>query len=68
MKLWLSPLPWRPMHTPSNALDAAAVAFDHLHVHADRVTGRELGDFLVFAEAGDLFLVDLVDDVHGKSP
>src|SRR5215469_3611608 len=49
-------------------LNAAAVALDHLDVDEQRVAGREVGDFLAGGQAADLLLLELFDEVHGKSP
>src|ERR1700756_3763266 len=49
-------------------LHAAAVALDHLDVDEQRVAGREVGDFLAGGQPADLLLLELFDEVHGKSP
>src|SRR6185369_9648820 len=43
-------------------LHALALAFDDAHVDDDGVARREVGDGL--AQAGDLFVFELLDDVH----
>ncbi|CAD5299137.1 hypothetical protein BOS5A_230890 [Bosea sp. EC-HK365B] len=47
-------------------LNAAALAFLDLDVDLHGVAGLEMRDFLAVGELGDLFLVDLLDDVHGS--
>src|SRR5262249_34029444 len=49
-------------------LHARALALDDLHVHDERVAGREIRDFLAGGQLGDLFLFDLFQQVHGLSP
>src|SRR5262249_34890128 len=49
-------------------LHAAAVTLDHLDVDHHGVAGREVGDFLAGRQPADLLLLDLFDEVHGKSP
>src|SRR5262245_1973731 len=47
-------------------LHALARALDHLHVDPDRVAGREIGNRAIGRELRDLFLLELLDHVHGK--
>src|SRR5262245_54533754 len=49
-------------------LHAGALALDHLHVHDQRVARREVRDFLVRGQFGDLLLLELLQKVHGFSP
>src|ERR1043166_4570078 len=49
-------------------LHAAAVTLHHLDVDEQRVARCEVGDILAGGEFGDLLLLELLDEVHGKSP
>src|SRR5262249_54515664 len=49
-------------------LHAGALALDHLHVDHHRVARREVRNFLVGGEFGDLLLLELLQKVHGFSP
>src|SRR5262245_31620903 len=50
------------------ALDAGALALDHLDVHEQRVAGLKIGNFLAGGKLCDLLFLELLDQVHGKSP
>ena len=52
------------MQTPSNCLDAGAVAFDHLDADAQRVAGAEFGNGLVGGQRVDGFALEGLDQVH----
>src|SRR5215470_19366352 len=49
-------------------LHAAALALDHLDVHDDRVARREIRNVLAGGQLFDLLLLELLNQVHGKSP
>src|SRR5689334_22622047 len=49
-------------------LHARALALDDLHVHDQRVAGREVRDLLAGGQLGYVFLFDLFQYVHGFSP
>src|SRR4029450_670090 len=50
------------------ALDAGALALDHLDVHEQRVAGLKIRNFLAGGKLCDLLFLELLDQVHGKSP
>src|SRR5690606_18504332 len=49
-------------------LDTAALALNDLHVDAKRIAGLEFRDRALFGESGNLFAVELFDNVHRLNP
>ena len=43
------------------------LSLDDAEMDLDRIAGAEIGDVLDRAQLGDLFLVDLIDNVHGST-
>src|SRR3546814_4169408 len=46
------------------SLDALALAFDHLHVHAHGVARGESRRLALGGQPADLLVLDLLDDIH----